>query len=101
MGLQGSEYASASCVLVVLAVATVPAALNNVLSNRAVAEGRLALWVWSDLALSFTLAAGAVALVPLLGGIGLATSYLAAYVATCLVLMPIVLSARARSREQS
>jgi O-antigen/teichoic acid export membrane protein len=94
MGLQGPEYSLASGVLVVLAVATVPAALNNVLSNRALAEGRLALWVWSDLALSITLAASAVALVPPLDGIGLALAYLAAYVATCLVLLPIALAAR-------
>jgi O-antigen/teichoic acid export membrane protein len=93
MGLQGAEYSLASGVLVVLAVATVPAALNNVLSNRALAEGRLALWVWSDLALSTTLAASAVALVPPLDGIGLAAAYLAAYVATCLVLLPIALAA--------
>jgi len=93
MGLQGAEYSLASGVLVVLAVATVPAALNNVLSQRALAEGRLALWVWSDLALSTTLAASAVALIPRLDGIGLASAYLAAYVATCLVLLPIALAA--------
>jgi O-antigen/teichoic acid export membrane protein len=94
MGLQGPEYALASGVLVVLAIATVPAALNNVLSNRALAEGRLALWVWSDLALSITLAGSAVILVPLLDGVGLASAYLAAYIATCLVLLPIALAAR-------
>jgi len=94
MGLQGAEYSLESGVLVILAVATVPAALNNVLSSRALAEGRLALWVWSDLALSITLAASAFALVPLLDGIGLASAYLAAYVATCLVLLPIALAAR-------
>ena len=101
MGLQGAEYSLASGVLVVLAVATVPAALNNVLSNRALAEGRLALWVWSDLALSITLAASAVALVPPLDGIGLASAYLAAYVATCLVLLPIALAARSPAGGQA
>ena len=101
MGLQGAEYSLASGVLVVLAVATVPAALNNVLSNRALAEGRLALWVWSDLALSTTLAASAVALVPPLDGIGLASAYLAAYVATCLVLLPIALAARSPAGGQA
>jgi hypothetical protein len=50
--------------------------------------------VWSDLALSITLAASAVILVPLLDGVGLASAYLAAYVATCLVLLPIALAAR-------
>jgi O-antigen/teichoic acid export membrane protein len=98
MGLQGPEYALASGVLVVLAVATVPTALNNVLSNRALAEGRLALWVCSDLALSITLATGAGVLVPILQGAGLASAYLAAYVATCLVLLPIGLGARSPER---
>ena len=94
MGLQGSEYSVASGVLVVLAVATVPVALNNVLGDRALAEGRIALWVWSDLAFAIVLAASAVALVPALDGIGLAWAYLAASVATCLVLLPIALAAR-------
>jgi O-antigen/teichoic acid export membrane protein len=94
MGLQGAEYAPASGVLVILAVATVPTALNNVLGSRALAEGRLALWVWSDLALATTLVVSAVALVPLLDDIGLASAYLAAYLATCLVLLPLALSAR-------
>jgi O-antigen/teichoic acid export membrane protein len=94
MGLQGAEYTVGSGVLVVLAIAAVPAALNNVLSSRALAEGRIALWVWSDLALSIALVAGAIALVPLWHGVGLALAYLAAYVATCLVLLPIALAAR-------
>ena len=100
MGLQGPEYSLASGVLVVLAVATVPVALNNVLGDRALAEGRLALWVWSDLALAIVLVASAVALVPALGGIGLASAYLAAYVATCLVLLPIALAARSPAEGQ-
>jgi O-antigen/teichoic acid export membrane protein len=89
MGLQGPEYAPAAGVLVVLAFATVPAALNNVLSSRATAEGRLALWVWSDFALAFTLAGCAAVLVPGLDGVGLAAAYLAGYLATCVVLLPI------------
>jgi O-antigen/teichoic acid export membrane protein len=89
MGLQGPEYSTASGVLIVLAVATVPVALNSVLSDRALAEGRLALWVGSDLVLAVVLVATAVALVPAFGGIGLAWSYLAALIATCLVLLPI------------
>lgn len=93
MGLQGPEFSLASDVLVVLAVAIVPVALNNVLSDRALAEGRLALWVCSDLAFAIVLAAGAVALVPALGGIGLAWAYLAGYVATCLVLLRIARAA--------
>jgi O-antigen/teichoic acid export membrane protein len=100
MGVQGPEYSLASGVLVVLAVATVPVALNNVLGDRALAEGRLALWVWSDLAFAIIVAASAVALVPPLGGIGLAWAYLAACVATCLVLLPIALAARSPAEGQ-
>jgi O-antigen/teichoic acid export membrane protein len=78
----------------------VPVALNNVLGDRALAEGRLALWVWSDLAFAIIVAASAVALVPPLGGIGLAWAYLAACVATCLVLLPIALAARSPAEGQ-
>jgi O-antigen/teichoic acid export membrane protein len=101
MGLQGREYSLASGVLVVLAVATVPAALNNVLGSRALAEGRVALWVWSDLALAAALVASAVVLVPPLDDTGLAWAYLAAYVASCLVLLPIALAARSPAGVQA
>ncbi|OLT14213.1 hypothetical protein BJF78_19615 [Pseudonocardia sp. CNS-139] len=94
MGLQGAEYLAGAGILTVLAVAVVPTALNNVLSQRAVAEGRLALWVVSDVALAVTLLVCALLLVPRMGGVGLAFSYLAAYVATCLVLLPIALGRR-------
>nr|WP_256736456.1 oligosaccharide flippase family protein [Mycolicibacterium hippocampi] len=100
MGLQGAEYSVASGVLVILAVATVPSALNNLLGGRALAEGRLSLWVWSDLVLAATLAACAVALVPPLAGVGLAAAYLAAYVVSCLVLLPIALAARSPAGER-
>lgn len=93
MGLQGAEYATGAGVLVVLAIATVPTGMNNVLSNRALAESRLALWVWSDLALSATLVVGALLLIPPLGGIGLATAHLLAYAATCAVLLPLARAA--------
>jgi O-antigen/teichoic acid export membrane protein len=94
MGLQGPAYAGGAGVLAVLAVAVVPTALNNVLSQRAVAEGRLALWVTSDVALATTLAVCAVVLVPRFHGAGLATAYLAAYIATCLVLIPVATGTR-------
>lgn len=101
MGLQGAEYTSASRVLVILAVATVPAALNNVLGSRALAEGRVAIWVWSDIALATTLAGGAIALVPALNDDGLAAAYLVAYAASCLVQLPVALAARVPKGEQT
>jgi O-antigen/teichoic acid export membrane protein len=101
MGLQGPEFAPAAPILAILGVAIVPTALNNVLSQRAVAEGRLALWVWSDFALAAALAAAAAALAPLLLGRGLALAYLVGYVTTCLVLLPIALDGRRVGREPS
>jgi O-antigen/teichoic acid export membrane protein len=101
MGLQGAEYSRDAGVLEILAVATVPVALNSLLGSRALAEGRLALWVWSDVALATTLVVAALALVPSLSGIGLASAYLSAYVATCLVLLPIALPARSPAGGQA
>lgn len=94
MGVQGAEYLVGTSVLVVLAVAMVPTAVNNVLSQRALAENRLALWVWSDIALAVALTVAAVMLVPALGAVGLAWSYLLAYFVTCCVLAPVVRAAR-------
>jgi O-antigen/teichoic acid export membrane protein len=90
MRLPGAEYAGAAPVLTVLAVAVVPAAMNNVLSQRSIAEDKLALWVWSDVALAGALAGAALVLVPMLGATGLAWSYLIAYVVTCAVLLPVL-----------
>ena len=96
MGLQGSEYAVGASVLAVLGLAVVPSALNTVASQMAVAEGRLALWVWSDVALAGVLVVGAALAVPEWGALGLAWAYLAAYVATCLVLLPVAIQDRPR-----
>lgn len=98
MALQGPAYAAGGAVLAVLAAALVPTALNNVLGQRAVAEGRLTLWVISDVALAATLAGCALVLVPATGATGLATAYLAAYVVTCLVLLPVAFSAPTRGQ---
>jgi O-antigen/teichoic acid export membrane protein len=90
MALQGPQYATGAAILVVLGLGVVPAALNNVLSQRAVAESRLGLWVASDIAQAGALIFTAWLLVPSLDGVGLAWAYVAAFVATCLVLIPIL-----------
>lgn len=95
MGLQGAEFGNASTTLAVLGLAVVPTALNNVLSQQAVADGRIALWVWSDIALAATLVVAAFLLVPALGATGLAWAYLLAYTATCVVLVPVATLRRA------
>ena len=96
MALQGPQYAAGAGILVVLGLAVVPAALNNVLSQMAVAESRLARWVVSDIALAGTLIAVALLLVPALDGVGLAWAYVAAFVATCVVLIPVLTPSRHR-----
>ena len=96
MGLQGPEYAVGASVLAVLGVAVVPSAVNNVASQMALADGRLALWVWSDIALAVILVVAALIAVPALGALGLAWAYLAAYIATCLVLLPVAIGDRGR-----
>lgn len=94
MALQGAQYAKGAAILVVLGLAVVPAALNNVLSQRAIAESQLARWVVSDIAQAGALIAIALPLVRLLDGVGLAWAYVGAFVATCLVLIPVVTSDR-------
>jgi O-antigen/teichoic acid export membrane protein len=95
MALQGPQYAVGAATLAILGLAVVPTTLNNVLSQMAVAQSRLALWVVSDVALAGVLVLGAWILVPALGGgVGLAWAYVAAYIATCLVLSPVLLPDR-------
>jgi O-antigen/teichoic acid export membrane protein len=90
MALQGPQYAAGAAILVILGLAVVPAGLNNVLSQRAVAESRLGLWVVSDVAQAGVLIAVALLLVPTLDGVGLAWAYVAAFVTTCIVLIPVL-----------
>jgi O-antigen/teichoic acid export membrane protein len=99
MRLQGNEYAVGEPIVMILGLVIVPSAINNVLGHRAVAEGRLRLWVWSDIVLAAALSVGALLLVPVMGGVGLAWSSLIAYVLTCLVLTPVVTAASKRVKE--
>ena len=96
MGLSGSHYRAHPAPLVLLAIAAVPSALNSVLSSRAISIGAMRLWLWSDIALAGVLVVTASALVGS-GAAGLAIAYLAAFVATDTVLVPVVRDARPRS----
>jgi O-antigen/teichoic acid export membrane protein len=91
MRLQGPGYGTGGPVLAILTLAVVPAALNNVLSQMAVAEDRIALWVVSNLALAGILIGTAYVLVPQYAAVGLAWAYAFGYPATCLVLLPVAM----------
>jgi O-antigen/teichoic acid export membrane protein len=90
MAIQGPQYVTGASMVAILGIAVIPAAMNNVLSQMAVAETRLALWVVSDIALAGVIVVGAWLLVPALDGVGLSWAYVAAYVTTCLVLIPVL-----------
>jgi O-antigen/teichoic acid export membrane protein len=82
LGLSGAFYADHPLPLIVLALASIPTALNNVLSGTAVGLGAMRAWLVSDIVLAVVLVGTAAALVGGLGATGLAVAYLAGYVAT-------------------
>jgi O-antigen/teichoic acid export membrane protein len=86
LGLSGGFYADHPLPLIILALASIPTALNNVLSGTAVGLGAMRAWLVSDIVLGVVLVGAAAALVGALGATGLALAYLAAYVATDLAL---------------
>jgi O-antigen/teichoic acid export membrane protein len=82
LGLSGAFYADHPLPLIVLALASIPTALNNVLSGTAVGLGAMRAWLVSDFVLGVVLVGTAALLVGGLGATGLAVAYLAGYVAT-------------------
>ncbi len=84
--LSGSYYGEHPEPLILLALAGIPSAANNVLSGAALSVGATRLWLLSDVALAACLLGAAAWLVNAHGAGGLAFSYLAAYMATDLVL---------------
>jgi O-antigen/teichoic acid export membrane protein len=102
LGLSGQFYADHPLPLVVLALAAVPAALNNVLSSTAVGIGAMRAWLVSDLVLAAVLVGAAALLVGQHGATGLALAYLAGYVATDLALAgPLSRRLRASASRES
>ena len=86
LGLSGSYFKEHPEPLILLALASVPSAANNILSSAALSLGAARLWLLSDVALAVCLLGAAAWLVNAHGAGGLAFSYLAAYMATDLVL---------------
>lgn len=87
LSLSGSFYAHHRGPLIVLALAAIPASANNVLSNASISVGAIRAWLVSDLVLAATLVGVTLLLVNSNGAIGLSAAYLAAFVATDLVLV--------------
>jgi putative peptidoglycan lipid II flippase len=87
LSLSGNYYADRSAPLVVLAVASIPSALNNVLSAGSLGIGAFRSWLISDVALAVVLVGAAAIFVPIYAATGLALAYLLAYIATDSVLL--------------
>ena len=86
LGLSGSAYTANTVTFVVLMIATVPTAINSVLSQAAVGLDRIRLWLVSDIALALTIVSIAWVLIPDRASTGLAWAYVVGYAATCLVI---------------
>ena len=86
LGLSGSSYVAESATFVVLMVATVPTALNSVMSQAALSLDAIRAWLLSDLALALVLVGVAWVLIPRHQSVGLAVGYAVAYLVTCFVL---------------
>jgi O-antigen/teichoic acid export membrane protein len=87
LSLSGAYYAEHPLPLVILAVASIPSAANNVLSTGAIGAGAIRAWLASDVALAAVLLGGAFVLVPSHAATGLAIAYLLAYIVTDAVLI--------------
>jgi O-antigen/teichoic acid export membrane protein len=86
LGLSGSTYAAEPATFVVMMIATVPIAINSVMSQAALSLDAVAAWLLSDLALAVSLAGVAWLLVPRHLSLGLAIGYGFGYLVTCAVL---------------
>jgi O-antigen/teichoic acid export membrane protein len=87
LSISGEYYADHSAPLVILALASIPSAINNVLSAGALGSGAIRAWLVSDVALAVVLVVGALTLVPIHAATGLAIAYLLAFVVTDAVLV--------------
>jgi O-antigen/teichoic acid export membrane protein len=86
LGLSGSTYAAEPATFVIMMIATVPIALNSVMSQAALSLDAIGAWLLSDLALAVAVAGMAWLLVPQHLSLGLAMAYGFGYVVTCAVL---------------
>jgi len=87
LGLSGSSYESSSATFVLLMLATVPTALNSILSNAALSLDAVRAWLVSDVALAVTVIGLGWVLIPRDQSAGLALAYASGYVVTCIALV--------------
>jgi O-antigen/teichoic acid export membrane protein len=87
LSLSGRAYSHHLVPFLVLMVAAVPSALNNVLSSASISLGAIGAWLLSDVALALAFFVTALLLIATHGATGLAFAYLAGYVATDVVLI--------------
>jgi O-antigen/teichoic acid export membrane protein len=83
----GRDYRSAAPVIVWLAIASVPTAFNNLLSQAAISMDLIRKWLVSDIALGFTLFAVTALLATNIGPTALGVAYSAAMLLSCVVLI--------------
>ena len=96
LGLSGSEYVTGSATFVVLMIATIPIALNGVLSQTVLSLDAIRAWLLSDLALAVAVIGVAWVLIPTVESTGLALAYAFGYMISCVVLIiPTVSRTRA------
>lgn len=101
MTLAGSTYESAWPALFWLAVAAVPSAANNLLSQTALSLNLIRQWLLSDVALAITLGVVSFVLIPRYEASGLAVAVASAMTVTCLVLLAPIARATRPLRKQS
>jgi len=85
--LHGPFYADDSFPLILMALAAVPSAINNVLSSASLSYGLIRAWLLSDCILAACLVIAASLLTPSSGATGLAAAYAIAFLATDLSLV--------------
>jgi O-antigen/teichoic acid export membrane protein len=90
MALSGGEFRAGWPVLAILALATVPIALNDVLGQVVVSAGTIWWRLGFDLLLATILVVAAVTFVPVWGAVGLGLAYLLAYGVTSVGLTVLI-----------
>jgi O-antigen/teichoic acid export membrane protein len=86
LGLSGPAYAADSTTFVILMIASVPIAINTVMSNAALSLDAVRAWLISDLALAGALVGAAWLWVGVYGSSGLGLAYASGYAVSCVVL---------------
>lgn len=98
IGQLGAEYVEFRLTVVIMAACGIATAVNNVMSSAAVATCMHARWIASDVVLAVAVAVVAFVLIPTSGAEGAAIAHSAGYALSCLVLMPVLVGSKERTR---